>query len=127
MRRTSGKFTPLAFTETKSCPLPGAGDGTSSTTSESGGPQFLHSTAFMRALSGFPAHHKALLLRSQMSGYHAPEGGGAHGRERDIAAIRGVLEALARLLHRFADRSGGLRHHCCRDIWKELPRALDAG
>src|SRR5882762_1790263 len=74
MRRTSGKFTPLAFTETRSCPLPGAGDATSSTTSESGGPQFLHSTALMRALSGFPGHHKALLLRSQMSGYHAPKG-----------------------------------------------------
>src|SRR5882762_10275645 len=73
MRRTSGKFTPLAFTETKSCPLPGAGDGMSSTTSESGGPQFLHSTAFIRALSGFLGHHKALLLRSQMSGYHAPQ------------------------------------------------------
>src|SRR2546423_10638937 len=73
MRRTSGKFTPLAFTDTRSCPLPGAGEGTSSTTSESGGPQFLHSTAFMRDLSGFPGHHKALLLRSQMSGYHAPK------------------------------------------------------
>jgi len=28
----------------------------------------------MRDLSGFPGHHKALLLRSQMSGYHAPKG-----------------------------------------------------
>jgi uncharacterized RDD family membrane protein YckC len=28
----------------------------------------------MRDLSGFAGHHKAMLLRSQMSGYHAPEG-----------------------------------------------------
>jgi uncharacterized RDD family membrane protein YckC len=28
----------------------------------------------MRDLSDFPANHKALLLRSQMSGYHAPQG-----------------------------------------------------
>src|SRR5207302_7225271 len=77
MRRTSGKFTPLAFTDTKSCPLPGAGDRMSSTTSASGGPHVLHSTAFMRDLSGLRGHHKALLLRSQMSGYHAE--GGDHG------------------------------------------------
>src|SRR5467141_3132487 len=128
MRRTSGKFTPLAFTDTKSCPLPGAGEGMSSTTSASGGPHVLHSTAFMHALSGFPGHHKRGLPRSQGSGYHALEGGD-HGRHCDIAraAIRGLLETLARLLHRFADRSGGLRDHCCRDIWKELPRTLDAG
>src|SRR5712691_657968 len=128
MRRMSGKFTPLAFTDTKSCPLPGAGDRMSSTTSASGGPHVLHSTAFMHALSGFPGHHKARLPRSQGSGYHALEGGG-HGRHCDIAraAIRGLLETLARILHRFADRSRGLRDHCCRDIWKELPRALDAG
>src|SRR5437773_3553326 len=74
MRRTSGKFTPLALTETRSCPLPGAGDGMSSTTSVSGGPQLLHSTAFMHALSEFAGHDKAMLLRSQMSGYHACEG-----------------------------------------------------
>jgi uncharacterized RDD family membrane protein YckC len=28
----------------------------------------------MRDSSAFPGHHKALLLRSQMSGYHAPKG-----------------------------------------------------
>src|SRR5882762_2468816 len=75
MRRTSGKFTPLAFTDTKSCPLPGFGEGTSSTTSASGGPHVLHSTAFMRALSGFRAIIKRGLPRSQGSGYHGLEGG----------------------------------------------------
>src|SRR5258706_4215641 len=129
MRRTSGKFTPLAFTETRSCPLSGLGEGTSSTTSASGGPQSLHSTAFMRDLSGFPRNHKALLLRSQMSGYHALEGGG-HGRQRDDiarAAIRGLLDALARLLHRlpYPDRDHRPYPYC--DIRKELYPALAAG
>src|SRR3982074_2435894 len=104
MRRTSGKFTPLAFTETRSCPLPGLGEGMSSTTSASGDPHTLHSTAFMRDLFEFAGHHKAMLPRSQMSVSHALEGGG-HGRQRnDIAraAIRGLLDALARLLHRRA-------------------------
>src|SRR6266850_1777210 len=73
MRRTSGKFTPLAFTETRTCPLPGLGEGMSSTTSASGGPHSLHSTAFMRDLFEFAGHHKAMLPRSQMSGYHACE------------------------------------------------------
>src|SRR5256885_7514146 len=73
MRRTSGKFTPLAFTETRSCPLPGAGDGMSSTTSDSGGPQSLHSTAFMRALSRSCGIIAALLPRLQLWGYHASQ------------------------------------------------------
>src|SRR5216684_4329045 len=128
MRRTSGKFTPLAFTDTRSCPLPGFGEGMSSTTSASGGPQSLHSTAFMRALSGFPGHHKALLLLQQMSGYHALEGGG-HGRQRDIARaeIRGLLDAPVRLLHRLPDPDRDHRPYSHRDIWKKLPPALDAG
>src|SRR5438105_13381836 len=126
MRRTSGKFTPLAFTDTRSCPLPGFGEGTSSTTSASGGPQFLHSTAFMRDLSGFPGHHKARLLRSQLSGYHALEGGG-HGRQCDIAAIRGLLDALVRLLHRLSDPDRDHRPYPHCDIWKELHPAIDAG
>src|SRR5438105_6541072 len=126
MRRTSGKFTPLAFTDTRSCPLPGFGEGTSSTTSASGGPQFLHSTAFMGDLSGFPGIHQARLLRSQLSGYHALEGGG-HGRQCDIAAIRGLLDALVRLLHRLSDPDRDHRPYPHCDIWKELHPAIDAG
>src|SRR3977135_1853202 len=118
MRRTSGKFTPLAFTETRSCPLSGLGEATSSPTSASGGPQSLHSTAFMRDLSGFPRNHKALLLRSQMSGYHALEGGG-HGRQRDDiarAAIRGLLDAGFRLDHRHPDPCRLYRADCVRGL-----------
>src|SRR5882762_1431221 len=128
MRRTSGKFTPLAFTDTKSCPLPGFGEGMSSTTSASGGPHVLHSTAFMHALSGFRAIIKRGLPRSQGSGYHALEGGG-HGRQCDIAraAIRGFLGALVRLLHRLPDPDRDHRPHTHRDIWNELRSALDAG
>src|SRR5258706_785981 len=107
MRRTSGKFTPLALTETRSCRLPGAGDGMSSTSSASGGPQSLHRTAFMRDPFEFPGHHKAMLLRSQMSGYHALEGGD-HGRNRDIARaeIRGLLNAFLRFFHRLPVPAG---------------------
>src|SRR5258707_331016 len=129
MSRTSGKFTPLAFTEIRTCPLPGLGEGTSSTTSASGGPHSLHSTALMRDLFEFAGHHKAMLPRSQMSGYHALEGGG-HGRQRDDvarAAIRGLLDALARLLHRlpYPDRDHRPYPYC--DIRKELYPALAAG
>src|SRR5260221_6545476 len=128
MRRTSRKFTALALTETRSCPLPGAGDGMSSTTSASGGPQSLHSTALMRDPFEFPGHHKAMLLRSQMSGYHALEGGD-HGRNRDIARaeIRGLLDALARFLHRLPDPDRDHRPRPFCDVWKELPPALAAG
>src|SRR5216684_6664352 len=45
MMRTSGKFTLAAFTDTTTSPGPGVGDGTSSTTSDSGGPYCLHRTA----------------------------------------------------------------------------------
>src|SRR5216684_9297677 len=129
MRRTSGKFTPLAFTETRSCPLSGLGEGTSSTTSASGGPQSLHSTAFMRDLSEFAGHHKAMLPRSQMSGYHALEGGG-HGRYRDDiarAAIRGLLDAGFRLDYRYPDPCCLYRTDCVCDLRHAIPAALLGG
>src|SRR5882724_8158838 len=122
MRRTSGKFTPLAFTETRSCPLPGAGDGTSSTTSESGGPQSLHSTALMRAFLRSCRHHSRPVASATIVGLPciAPEGG-FHGRRHHRqarAAMRGFLEAGFRLDHRYpdpyrryrTDRGCGLRH-----------------
>src|SRR6266516_851707 len=107
MRRTSGKFTPLAFTDTKSCPLPGAGDGMSSTTSASGGPQLLHSTAFMSALLRSCRHHSRPVASATIVGLPciAPEGG-FHGRRHHRqarAAIRGFLEAGFRLDHRYPD------------------------
>src|SRR6266487_1111747 len=116
MRRTSGKFTPLAFTETKSCPLPGAGDGTSSTTSESGGPQFLHSTAFMRALSRSCRHHSRPVASATIVGLPciAPEGG-FHGRRHHRqarATIRGFLDAGFRLDHRYPDPRRRYRSDC---------------
>src|SRR4029079_13487080 len=46
MMSTSGKFTLAALTETTTSPGPACGDGTSSITSDSGGPNCLHSTAF---------------------------------------------------------------------------------
>ena len=46
MISTSGKFTLAAFTETTTSPAPASGDGISSTTSDSGGPNCLHRTAF---------------------------------------------------------------------------------
>src|SRR5882724_3814999 len=70
-----------------------------------------------------------MLLRSQMSGYHAREGGG-HGRQRDDiarAAIRGLLDALARLLHRLPDPDRDHRPRPFCAVWKELPPALAAG
>src|SRR4051794_24096852 len=47
MMRTSGKLTLAAFTDTTTSPRPGRGEGRSSTTSESGGPNCLQTTAFM--------------------------------------------------------------------------------
>ena len=51
MMSTSGKLTLAAFTEPTTSPGPGRGEGTSSTTSVSGGPNCLQITAFM----GFPS------------------------------------------------------------------------
>src|SRR5512134_90131 len=45
--RTSGKFTPAAFTSMTTSPAPARGDGTFSTTSASGPPHVLQSTAFI--------------------------------------------------------------------------------
>src|SRR5439155_9466533 len=53
MISTSGKFTPAALTEMTASPWRAVGGGTSSTTSESGGPYDLHNTAFI--------HHRAAL------------------------------------------------------------------
>src|SRR3954463_9944759 len=47
MMSTSGKLTLAAFTVTTTSPLPGTGEGTSSYTSVSGGPNALQRTAFM--------------------------------------------------------------------------------
>src|SRR5215471_7426524 len=44
----SGKLTPAAFTDTTTSRGPAVGDGTSSTTSDPGGPCCLHKTAFTR-------------------------------------------------------------------------------
>src|SRR3954468_7692849 len=49
MMSTSGKLTLAAFTEITTSPGPGRGGGNSSTTSDSGGPNSLHRTAFMLA------------------------------------------------------------------------------
>jgi hypothetical protein len=54
MIRTSGKLTLAAFTDTTTSPGPGLGDGTSSTTRVSGGPNCLQITAFM----GFPLQER---------------------------------------------------------------------
>ena len=51
MISVSGKFTPAALTLTTTWPLPGFSAGTSSTTSFSGGPSSLHSTAFIQRSS----------------------------------------------------------------------------
>src|SRR5262245_51618894 len=48
MMSVSGKLTPAALTLTTTWPLPGRRDGTCSTTSLSGGPNCLHSTALIR-------------------------------------------------------------------------------
>src|ERR1051325_10383079 len=50
MMSTSGKFTPAARTPIFTCPAPGDSDGTSSSTSFSGGPYSLHSIAFIAGL-----------------------------------------------------------------------------
>src|SRR5574341_2528130 len=50
MMSTSGKLTLAALTEITTSPAPARGAGTSSTTSESGGPNCLHSTAFIVGL-----------------------------------------------------------------------------
>src|SRR5512134_3011570 len=50
MMSTSGKLRLAAFTEITASPGPARGDATSSTTSESGGPNCLHSTAFIVGL-----------------------------------------------------------------------------
>src|SRR5437868_2954087 len=47
MMSTSGKLTLAAFTETTTSPAPGHGEGSSSITSDSGGPYCLQRTAFM--------------------------------------------------------------------------------
>ena len=52
MISTSGKLTLAAFTATTTCPLPATGSATSSTTSDSGGPNCLQRTAFIRPAAG---------------------------------------------------------------------------
>src|SRR5258706_3213253 len=47
MMSTSGKLTLAAFTLTTTSPAPALGEGSSSTTSDSGGPNCLQSTAFI--------------------------------------------------------------------------------
>src|SRR5207245_9490929 len=47
MLRTSGKFTPHAWTSITTCPGAGTGSSTSSRTRDSGGPNCLHCTALM--------------------------------------------------------------------------------
>src|SRR5436190_1121897 len=47
MTSTSGKLRPAAFTDNTISPGPGAGDATSSMTSDSGGPYALQRTAFI--------------------------------------------------------------------------------
>ena len=47
-----GKLTLAAFTATTTCPLPATGSATSSTTRDSGGPNCLHRTAFIRPAAG---------------------------------------------------------------------------
>src|SRR3954468_13053888 len=47
MMRTSGKLTLAALTESTTSPGPARGDGRSSTSSESGGPNCLQTTAFI--------------------------------------------------------------------------------
>ena len=47
MMRTSGKLTLAAFTDTTTWPGPACGGATSSTSSDSGGPNCLHTTAFI--------------------------------------------------------------------------------
>src|SRR5689334_1326179 len=47
MMSVSGKLTPHALTSTTAWPAPARGDGTSSSTSASGGPKVLHTIAFM--------------------------------------------------------------------------------
>src|SRR6185369_16979309 len=46
MMRTSGKLTLAALIDTTTSPAPGRGEGRSSTTSDSGGPNCLQTTAF---------------------------------------------------------------------------------
>ena len=50
MMSTSGKLTLAAFTDTTTSPAPARGDSSDSSTSESGGPNCLQSTAFIVGL-----------------------------------------------------------------------------
>src|SRR2546425_6761396 len=104
MRRTSGKFTPLAFTDTKSCPLPGFGEGMSSTTSASGGPHVLHRTAFTRVLLRSCRHHSRLVASATIVGLpcSVPRGG-FHDRRhcQARAQVRRILETPGRFDHRY--------------------------
>lgn len=50
MIRTSGKLTLAAFTNSRTSPGTGRGSGTSSTTSDSGGPYVLQRTAFIKPI-----------------------------------------------------------------------------
>src|SRR3990170_1632903 len=59
MMSTSGKLRLAAFTEITASPGPARGEGTSSTTSESGGPNCLQSTAFIVGLHyAYPRHRR---------------------------------------------------------------------
>src|SRR6267154_2484182 len=131
MRRTSGKFTPLAFTETRSCPLPGAGDGTSSTTSESGGPQSLHSTALMRAFLRSCRHHSRPVASATIVGLPciAPEGG-SHGRRHHRQAraqVRRIVETAGCFDHRYHHPARDHRADRDRDFRTRLSRARNGG
>src|SRR5438552_148182 len=128
MRRTSGKFTPLAFTDTRSCPLAGAGDGMSSTTSASGGPQLLHSPAVMRALLRSWRHHSRVAVSATIGGLRCAEGG-SHGRKRDAAraAVRRFLETVPGVHHRLGDHPAGHPYRCLGHLRPPIHRAVWAG
>src|SRR5688572_12224809 len=59
MMSTSGKLRLAAFTAITTSPIPTLGEATSSTTSESGGPNCLQSTAFIVGLHyAYPRHRR---------------------------------------------------------------------
>src|SRR5258706_13372140 len=92
MMSTSGKFTLAAFTVMTASPGPARGDGTSSTTSDSGGPNCLHTTAF----TNFSSYERVLECSHEPTHFaplpglavrrKSPRDAGLQGRRMEVGA-----------------------------------------
>src|SRR5258705_3057692 len=128
MMRTSGKLTLAALTESTTSPGPARGEGRSSTTSESGGPNCLQTTAFINiechnaradpaSLPGFAFRredpHHPRLQEARLALGRDPDGPAQARRaraHRRLSAHAAPADRRRRLLRHGADRAHARAH-----------------